>query len=80
LKDHSKLSLVALVGDHKINIKGECSMTCIKNKIKNAITAHPKLLTFGIGLAITFGVGLATGLIHSPEQAFAGGGCTSCRQ
>ncbi len=55
-------------------------MSTITNIIKNAIANHPKLVTFSIGLAITFGVTLATGLI-SPEQAFAGGSgnCTNCR-
>jgi|1185.fasta_scaffold212905_2 hypothetical protein len=49
----------------------------LKNKIINAITGHPKLVTLGIGLAITFGIGLATGLV-SPHAAFAGGRCTGC--
>jgi len=30
----------------------------IKQKILNAISAHPKLATFAIGLAITMAVGL----------------------
>ena len=30
----------------------------LKDKIMNIITAHPKLVTFGIGLAITFAVSL----------------------
>jgi len=29
----------------------------IKQKLSSAFTAHPKLVTFGIGLAITFVVG-----------------------
>jgi hypothetical protein len=49
----------------------------IKNKIINAITAHPKLVTFGIGLAITFVVGTAIGLI-SPEQALAARNIVCC--
>jgi predicted histidine transporter YuiF (NhaC family) len=36
----------------------------------NILTAHPKLVTFGIGLAITFGIGLAFGTIDH-NQAFA---------
>ena len=35
----------------------------LKVKIMNMITAHPKLVTFGIGLAITFVVGTAIGLV-----------------
>lgn len=50
----------------------------LKQKVLNALTAHPKLVTFGIGLTITFAVGLATGLIEGPHQAFAGGGCSAC--
>jgi hypothetical protein len=51
----------------------------IKNKILSIISSHPKLVTFGIGMAVTFGIGIATGLIHAPERAFASGGsCTSC--
>ena len=38
----------------------------IKDKIMNMITAHPKLLMFGIGLAITFVIGAAIGnLFHT---------------
>jgi hypothetical protein len=42
----------------------------LKTKIMNIITAHPKLVTFGIGLAITFVVGTAIGMIDY-NQAFA---------
>ncbi len=51
-----------------------------KQNIINIITSHPRLVTFGIGLAITFGVTVALGFA-SPEQAFAGGGgaCNGCR-
>jgi len=53
--------------------------TSIINKVNNTITAHPKLVTFGIGLAVTFGVTIALGFAN-PEQAFAGGGaCGTCR-
>ncbi len=41
----------------------------IKNKIITAITAHPKLVTFGIGLAITFVIGTAIGMVD--HEAFA---------
>ena len=37
----------------------------LKDKIINIITTHPKLVTFGIGLAITFVVGTAIGMITS---------------
>jgi hypothetical protein len=42
----------------------------LKTKIMNIITAHPKLVTFGIGLAITFVVGTAIGMVDH-QQAFA---------
>ena len=47
------------------------------------ITAHPKLVTFGIGLMITFAFGTAIGL-SDHNQAFAVGnqtnqtGCPKC--
>jgi uncharacterized membrane protein len=41
-----------------------------KDKIMNIITAHPKLVTFGIGLAITFVIGTAIGMVEH-NQAFA---------
>jgi hypothetical protein len=41
-----------------------------KDKIINAITAHPKLVTFGIGLPITFVIGTAIGMVDH-NQAFA---------
>jgi hypothetical protein len=41
-----------------------------KQNIINAITSHPKLLTFGIGLAITFVIGTAIGMVDH-NQAFA---------
>ena len=45
----------------------------IKDKIMNAISAHPKLVTFGIGLAITMAIGTAIGMVDV-QQAHAGGG------
>jgi hypothetical protein len=36
----------------------------------NMITTHPKLVTFGIGLAITFVIGTAIGMVDH-NQAFA---------
>jgi hypothetical protein len=42
----------------------------IKTKIMNIVTAYPKLLTFDIGLAITFVIGAAIGMADH-NQAFA---------
>jgi hypothetical protein len=42
----------------------------LKTKIMNLLTAHPTLVTFGIGLAITFVIGAAIGMVD--HQAFAG--------
>jgi hypothetical protein len=42
----------------------------IKQKLLNAVTTHPKLVTFGIGLAITFAIGTAIGMLDH-QQAFA---------
>jgi len=42
----------------------------LKTKIMNIITAHPKLVTFGIGLTITFVIGTAIGMVDH-NQAFA---------
>ena len=41
-----------------------------KLRIINAITTHPKLVTFGIGFAITFGVTIVTGFANM-NQVFA---------
>ena len=46
----------------------------IKDKIMNMITAHPKLLMFGIGLAITFVIGTTIGMLDHNQLAFAGSG------
>jgi len=42
----------------------------IKNKIVNIVSEHPKLVTLGIGLTITFVVGAAIGMVDH-NQAFA---------
>ena len=42
----------------------------LKSKIFDIITAHPNLVTFGIGLAITFATGTAMGMLDH-NQAFA---------
>jgi len=40
-----------------------------KDKIMNAVVIkHPKLITFGIGLAVTFGIGLALGIFDVNES------------
>ena len=45
------------------------------NKIKNMILImHPKLVTFGIGLTITFVVGTAIGMVDHNHMAFASSG------
>jgi hypothetical protein len=41
-----------------------------KDKIMNVIPAHPKLVTFGIGLAITFVIGTGIGMVYH-QQVFA---------
>jgi hypothetical protein len=43
----------------------------IKQKLLNAISAHPKLAAFGIGLAITMAVGAAIGMLDHSHMAFA---------
>ena len=42
----------------------------LKDKTMNMVTAYPKLVTFGIGLAITFTIGTAIGMVDH-NQAFA---------
>ena len=42
----------------------------LKSKIMNTIAAHPKLVTFGIGLAISFAFGTTIGMLDH-NQAFA---------
>ena len=39
----------------------------IKEKLLSTITAHPKLITFGIGLAITFAVGTAIEMLDHQQ-------------
>jgi uncharacterized membrane protein len=43
----------------------------IKTKIMNIITAHPKLVTFSIGLTITFVIGAALGMMDHNQMANA---------
>jgi hypothetical protein len=42
-----------------------------KQKILNAISAHPKFVALGIGLAITMAVGAAIGMLDHSNVAFA---------
>jgi hypothetical protein len=42
----------------------------IKEKVLSTVTAHPRLVTFGIGLAVTFVVGTAIGMVDH-NQVFA---------
>jgi hypothetical protein len=39
----------------------------IKQKLLNAIAAHPKLATLGIGLAITMTIGIAVGMLDTHQ-------------
>ena len=41
----------------------------LRDKIINALTAHPKLVTFGIGLAVTFAIGTAIGMLDNQALA-----------
>jgi hypothetical protein len=47
-----------------------CLNMSFKDKIMNAISSHPRLVTFGIGLGITFVIGTAIGMVEH-NQAFA---------
>jgi hypothetical protein len=49
----------------------------LKSKIIKIITEHPKIVTFGIGLMITFAFGTAIGF-SDHNQAFAVGNQTGC--
>ena len=42
----------------------------VKQKILNVISTHPKLVTVGIGLAITMAIGIAVGTVET-QQAHA---------
>jgi uncharacterized membrane protein len=42
----------------------------LKTKIMNIIVSHPKFVTFGIGLAITFVIGSAIGMVNN-QPVFA---------
>jgi hypothetical protein len=42
-----------------------------KHKILFALTTRPRLLTFGIGLAVTFTIGALIGILDSSHSAYA---------
>jgi hypothetical protein len=46
-------------------------MKSFKDKIMNIITAHPKLVTFGIGLSVTFVIGTAIGMFDHGQKVEA---------
>jgi hypothetical protein len=46
-------------------------MSIIKQKLRNAVSAHPKLVTLGIGLAIIMAVGTTIGMLDHSHMAFA---------
>jgi hypothetical protein len=48
----------------------ELVLVSLKDKIMNIVSAHPKLVTLGIGLAVTFVIGTAIGIVDH-NQAFA---------
>ena len=52
----------------------------IKDKILNMITAHPKLLTLGIALGITFVVGTSIGMLENNQFAFATASSTTFKE
>jgi len=49
----------------------------IKQKLLNTLTAQPKLVTLGIGLAITFVIGIAIGMVDH-QEALARIRCLYC--
>jgi xanthine/uracil/vitamin C permease (AzgA family) len=49
----------------------------IKSKIMNTITDHPKLVMFGIGLAVTFAISMAIGMVDH-QEALAMVRCRYC--
>jgi len=43
----------------------------IKQRLLNAVSAHPILVTLGIGLALTLAIGTAIGMVDQQHLAFA---------
>jgi hypothetical protein len=41
----------------------------IKEKLLSTITAHPRFVTLGIGLAVTFGIGITSGIFDHQANA-----------
>jgi hypothetical protein len=41
-----------------------------KDKIANYVIVHPKLVTFGIGLAITFSITMVVGMVDNHQMTF----------
>ena len=50
--------------------KPRSMLKTIKEKVSSAITAHPKFVTLGIGLVVTFVVGTAIGLVDHDVFAY----------
>jgi hypothetical protein len=46
----------------------------LKDKIMNVVIKHPRLVTLGIGLAITFVIGTAIGMVDHNNLAYANHG------
>jgi hypothetical protein len=49
----------------------------LRQKFIDLMTAHPKLATFAIGLAVTMAIGTAIGMADNQHLAFASGGTSS---
>ena len=45
-------------------------MKSLKQRMLNVVAAHPKVLTFGIGLAITVAIGIAIGMSDQSHTAY----------
>jgi xanthine/uracil/vitamin C permease (AzgA family) len=43
----------------------------IKQKLMNIIAAQPKLITLGVGLAVTFGIATIIGMVGGGQEALA---------
>jgi hypothetical protein len=41
----------------------------LKDKLVNTIVSHPRLVTFGIGLAVTLAIGTVIGMVNDPTHA-----------
>jgi hypothetical protein len=54
------------MGLNTTNSPNRCSQMNLKQKLANVIAAHPKLVTFGVGLAVTVAIGTVIGISESP--------------